>query len=162
MLWAGCRGIEDADRYIDKRHAFFFIMSHSLIKITEINCENAVISAPPLAFEVPVHENEESIIKKHPPKRLRRLEEQQQDPKDLTHQLIDEKQSVAEARRKEILDQRIRSAAKQRMPLDRKFLRSEAFSQEVRKSLVGSGVFQGNLLKEKLRVELGYGKFKST
>lgn len=90
-----------------------------------------------MAFEVPVHENEESIIKKHPPKRFRKLEEQQQDPKDLTHQLIDERISEAEARRREILDQRIRSAAKQRVPLDRKFLRSEAFSQEVRLKVAG-------------------------
>lgn len=89
-----------------------------------------IISAPPLAFEVPVHENGESIIKKHPPKRFRRLEEQQQDPSELSHQLIDERQSEAEARRREILDQRIRSA-KQRIPLNRKFLRSDAFNQDV-------------------------------
>ncbi|GLG93201.1 Uncharacterized protein GBIM_00667 [Gryllus bimaculatus] len=63
-----------------------------------------------MAFEVPV--NEESLIRKHPPKRLQRLEDQQI---MLTHELLDEKQAEAEQRRLQILTQRIQSA-KQRAP----------------------------------------------
>lgn len=83
-----------------------------------------------MAFEVPANETDESLIKRHPPKRFRKLEEQQQDLKDLTHESIDEKQMEAEMRRKEILTQRIQSA-KQRNPQNRKFVHSDAFNQEV-------------------------------
>jgi hypothetical protein len=47
-----------------------------------------------LAFEVPVAE--ESIIRKHPPRRLQRLEDQQI---ALSHELLDEKQEEAKQRR---------------------------------------------------------------
>jgi hypothetical protein len=50
--------------------------------------------AQPLAFEVPV--TEESIIRKHPPRRLQRLEDQQI---TLSHELLDEKQEEAKQRR---------------------------------------------------------------
>lgn len=124
--------IEDADRYIDGRLHLFSRGILFLLILKNVNVRKIFdnFPAPPLAFEVPVHENGESIIKKHPPKRFKRLEDQQQDPTELTHQLIDERQSEAEARRREILDQRIRSA-KQRIPLNRKFLRSDAFNQDV-------------------------------
>ncbi|XP_067013232.2 factor associated with metabolism and energy [Anabrus simplex] len=66
--------------------------------------------AQPMAFEVIV--NNESLIRKHPPRRLQRLEDQQV---TLTHQLLDEKQAEAEQRRNQILTQRVQSA-KQRPP----------------------------------------------
>jgi hypothetical protein len=47
-----------------------------------------------MAFEVPV--TEESIIRKHPPRRLQRLEDQQI---TLSHELLDEKQEEAKQRR---------------------------------------------------------------
>ncbi|XP_073970447.1 uncharacterized protein [Rhodnius prolixus] len=68
-----------------------------------------------LAFEVPISE-EENVIKRHPPKRLQRLEDQQMP--SLTHRLLDEKQAEAEQRRLQILNQRIRSA-KSRQKLKR-------------------------------------------
>ncbi|XP_049847524.1 uncharacterized protein CCDC198-like, partial [Schistocerca gregaria] len=66
--------------------------------------------AQPLAFEVPV--TTESLIRRHPPRRLKRLEDQQL---PLTHQLLDEKQAEAEQRRHQILTQRVQSA-QQRYP----------------------------------------------
>ncbi|RZF45736.1 hypothetical protein LSTR_LSTR011875 [Laodelphax striatellus] len=67
-----------------------------------------------LAFEVPLDDDEggedgPSLIKKHPPKRLQRLEDQQPTP-NLTHQVLDEKLAEAEQRRQQILNQRIQSA----------------------------------------------------
>jgi hypothetical protein len=47
-----------------------------------------------MAFEVPA--TEESIIRKHPPRRLQRLEDQQI---ALSHELLDEKQEEARQRR---------------------------------------------------------------
>uniref|UniRef100_A0A0K8TDA1 Uncharacterized protein n=1 Tax=Lygus hesperus TaxID=30085 RepID=A0A0K8TDA1_LYGHE len=61
-----------------------------------------------LAFEVPIEEGEANVIKKHPPKRLQRLEDQQMP--SLTHSLLNEKQAEAEQRRQQILSQRIQSA----------------------------------------------------
>jgi hypothetical protein len=51
-------------------------------------------TAQSLAFEVPVAG--ESIIRKHPPRRLQRLEDQQI---TLSHELLDEKQEEAKQRR---------------------------------------------------------------
>ncbi|KAK9498464.1 hypothetical protein O3M35_003099 [Rhynocoris fuscipes] len=70
-----------------------------------------------LAFEVPMNEDE-NVIKKHPPKRFQRLEDQQ--ITGLTHRLLDEKQAEAEQRRLQILSQRIQSA-KNRQKLKRPF-----------------------------------------
>lgn len=67
-----------------------------------INCYNNKIPAKSLAFEVPLHDAEEdNVIKKHPPKRLQRLEDQQLPP--LTHEALDEKQAEAEQRRLQVL-----------------------------------------------------------
>ncbi|CAG0915871.1 unnamed protein product [Notodromas monacha] len=60
----------------------------------------------PVAFEVPANE---SIVKKHPPKRLAKLEDIQQNV-SITHETIEEKQAEAERRRKEILNNRVQSA----------------------------------------------------
>ncbi|XP_024085495.1 uncharacterized protein LOC106665201 isoform X2 [Cimex lectularius] len=73
-----------------------------------------------LAFEVPITD-EENLIKKHPPKRLQRLEDQQMP--NLTHRLLDEKQAEAEQRRQQILSQRIQSA-KARQKVKRTFIGS--------------------------------------
>ncbi|XP_023722196.1 uncharacterized protein LOC111872472 isoform X2 [Cryptotermes secundus] len=62
-----------------------------------------------LAFEVPVAQ--ESIIRKHPPRRLQRLEDQQI---TLSHELLDEKQEEAKQRRFQILSQRVQSAKRVR------------------------------------------------
>ncbi|KAF0754038.1 Uncharacterized protein FWK35_00031528 [Aphis craccivora] len=62
----------------------------------------------PIAFSVPLTEEEESVVKKHPPKRLRMLEGQQSPP--LTHEMLLEKLADAENRRQQILSQRIESA----------------------------------------------------
>ncbi|XP_076314841.1 uncharacterized protein LOC143227262 [Tachypleus tridentatus] len=70
---------------------------------------------PPVAFEVPLEE--ESIIKRHPPKRLQRLEELQQ--KVLTVDEIEEKQKKALERREEVLQERIRSSQKMQKMLER-------------------------------------------
>ncbi|XP_063222854.1 uncharacterized protein LOC134531139 [Bacillus rossius redtenbacheri] len=67
---------------------------------------------PPTAFEVPVLE--ESLIKKHPPRRFQRLEEQQLSS-PLSLELLEERQAVARHRRIQILNQRVLSA-KLRLP----------------------------------------------
>ncbi|XP_050442569.1 uncharacterized protein CCDC198-like isoform X2 [Adelges cooleyi] len=63
---------------------------------------------PAVAFNVPLSEEEESVVKKHPPKRLRMLEEQNSPP--LTHEMLLEKLAEADQRRLQILNQRIESA----------------------------------------------------
>lgn len=63
-----------------------------------------------LAFEVPVVPGGESLIKRHPPKKFQKLEEQQPDSANITPEQLEEKQAIAERRRKEILSQRIKSA----------------------------------------------------
>ncbi|XP_069687770.1 factor associated with metabolism and energy [Periplaneta americana] len=73
----------------------------------------------PLAFEVPI--TEESIIRKHPPRRFQRLEDQV----TLSHELLDEKQEEAKQRRFQILSQRVQSAKRTRKP----FLDSEENNQ---------------------------------
>ncbi|KAI5700217.1 hypothetical protein M8J76_003878 [Diaphorina citri] len=65
------------------------------------------IPQSPVAFEVSL-DDADSLVKKHPPKRLQRLEEQPTSP--ITHQTIVEKLAEAEARRLQILNQRILSA----------------------------------------------------
>ncbi|CAH0767651.1 unnamed protein product [Bemisia tabaci] len=62
----------------------------------------------PVAFEVPLEEGEESLVKKHPPKRLQRLEDQQSP--NITAKDIESKLAEAEQRRLQILNQRIQSA----------------------------------------------------
>lgn len=53
-----------------------------------------------VAFSVPLTEDEDSVVKKHPPKRLRMLEEQNSPP--LTHQMLLEKLADAEQRRQQV------------------------------------------------------------
>ncbi|XP_018574480.1 uncharacterized protein LOC108913415 [Anoplophora glabripennis] len=63
-----------------------------------------------LSFDIAFEEegNEESIIKKHPPKRFQRLEEQPTSP--ITLDKLQEKLEEAEIRRQQILAQRVQSA----------------------------------------------------
>ncbi|VVC37671.1 Protein of unknown function DUF4619 [Cinara cedri] len=63
----------------------------------------------PIAFSVPLTEDEESLVKKHPPKRLRMMQEGPQSP-PLTHEMLLEKLAEADQRRQQILSQRIESA----------------------------------------------------
>lgn len=65
---------------------------------------------------------EESIIRKHPPRRLQRLEDQQL---MLSHELLDEKQEEARQRRFQILSQRVQSAKRVR----KRFLDSDENNQ---------------------------------
>lgn len=59
------------------------------------------ILAPPEAFEIPVVPDEESIIKKHPPKRLQKLlEDRPQTPSTIED--LEEKLAKAEIRRQEV------------------------------------------------------------
>ncbi|XP_025410932.1 uncharacterized protein CCDC198-like [Sipha flava] len=62
----------------------------------------------PIAFSVPLTEEEESLVKRHPPKRFRMLEGQKSPP--LTSEALQEKLAEAEQRRQQILNQRIESA----------------------------------------------------
>jgi hypothetical protein len=61
-------------------------------------------SAPSEAFEIPIAENDDdnqsSLIKKHPPKRLKRLEELQPQPQ--TIEGLEEKLATAEVRRQQV------------------------------------------------------------
>ncbi|KAK7604011.1 hypothetical protein V9T40_004284 [Parthenolecanium corni] len=64
-----------------------------------------------IAFEVPIHDEDEgNLIKKHPPKRLLKLEEQQTSPPVLTHKMLQDKLAEAEQRRMQILHERKESA----------------------------------------------------
>ncbi|XP_053686072.1 uncharacterized protein LOC128735614 [Sabethes cyaneus] len=63
-------------------------------------------TAPPEAFEIPLDDdNPESLIKKHPPKRLKRLEEQTSDPPSIED--LEEKLATAEIRRQQFLASRV-------------------------------------------------------
>ncbi|XP_019878684.1 uncharacterized protein LOC109606583 [Aethina tumida] len=64
-----------------------------------------------LSFEIAFEEDKdgESIIKKHPPKRFQKLEEQQTSP-TVTLVKLQEKLEEAEIRRQQILQQRVQSA----------------------------------------------------
>lgn len=55
----------------------------------------------PIAFEVPGHHEEESvsIIQSHPPRRLRRLEDEQT---NLSQEELERRHALAEQRRKEV------------------------------------------------------------
>ncbi|XP_055629927.1 uncharacterized protein LOC129770841 [Toxorhynchites rutilus septentrionalis] len=60
---------------------------------------------PPEAFEIPLDvDNPESLIKKHPPKRLKRLEERPTTPKSIED--LEEKLATAEMRRQQFLASR--------------------------------------------------------
>ncbi|XP_015610310.1 uncharacterized protein CCDC198 [Cephus cinctus] len=63
----------------------------------------------PLAFEVPIRDGE-SLVRKHPPMRFQRLEEQQLPQPEITLQLLQKRQAEAEERRRRILDLRVQSA----------------------------------------------------
>lgn len=54
-----------------------------------------------IAFSVPLTDDEESLVKKHPPKRLRMLEGQQSPP--LTREMLTEKLAEAEQRRQQVI-----------------------------------------------------------
>lgn len=87
-----------------------------------------VFTAAPLAFEVPIFD-EDSLIRKHPPRRFRRFGDSD-DEQELTHDVLDEKQREAEKRRREILSQRVMSAKTR--PRPKQLVHSDAFSQDVR------------------------------
>ncbi|XP_050689726.1 uncharacterized protein LOC126982045 [Eriocheir sinensis] len=63
-----------------------------------------------VAFEVrPPDANNESLIRRHPPRKFQKLEDQQQNS-IITQEQLEEKQAIAEKRRQEILSQRVQSA----------------------------------------------------
>ncbi len=55
-----------------------------------------------VAFVVPLHDQDDSLIKKHPPKRFQRLEEQQTSPAVITHKMLQDKLAEAEQRRLQV------------------------------------------------------------
>lgn len=62
-----------------------------------------IISAPAEAFEVPLCENNESLIKKHPPKRvLQRLAEPSSNASTVNLKDVEEKLANAEIRRNKV------------------------------------------------------------
>ncbi|XP_045137744.1 uncharacterized protein LOC123520014 isoform X2 [Portunus trituberculatus] len=62
-----------------------------------------------VAFEVGPPDASESLIRRHPPRKFQRLEDQQQG-NTITQEKLEEKQATAERRRQEILTQRVQSA----------------------------------------------------
>ncbi|RZC35126.1 uncharacterized protein BDFB_008844 [Asbolus verrucosus] len=79
-----------------------------ILETTAVN--NLQKGANGLSFEIAFQEEgEESIIKKHPPKRFQRLDEQQTSP-TVTLVKLQEKLDEAEIRRQQILQQRVQSA----------------------------------------------------
>lgn len=58
-----------------------------------------------IAFSVPLTEEEESLVKRHPPKRLRMLEGQKSPP--LTNEALQEKMAEAEQRRQQVRRKKI-------------------------------------------------------
>jgi len=55
----------------------------------------------PIAFEVPI-EPEGSLIKKHPPRRIRQLVESSNDEPGITHEALEEKVHLANERRNKV------------------------------------------------------------
>ncbi|KAK8382500.1 hypothetical protein O3P69_015414 [Scylla paramamosain] len=62
-----------------------------------------------VAFEVGPPDASDSLIRRHPPRKFQRLEDQQQ-ANTITQEQLEEKQATAERRRQEILTQRVQSA----------------------------------------------------
>ncbi|XP_055705762.1 uncharacterized protein LOC129803329 [Phlebotomus papatasi] len=60
---------------------------------------------PSTAFEIPLDDDDSSLVKKHPPKRLRRLEETPSTPPSIEE--LQEKLANAELRRQLILQQKV-------------------------------------------------------
>jgi len=54
-----------------------------------------------VAFSVPLTEDEDGVVKKHPPKRLMMMEGQDSPP-PLTHEMLQEKMADAEQRRQQV------------------------------------------------------------
>lgn len=73
------------------------------------NVNNVQKTANGLSFDIAFEDDNESIIRKHPPKRFQKLEEQQTSP-NLSLTRLQEKLDEAEIRRQQILQQRIQSA----------------------------------------------------
>ena len=55
-----------------------------------------------MAFEIPAVDEDKSIIKKHPPKRLQKLEDMQVDAGNVSEEALAEKQAEAERRRQQV------------------------------------------------------------
>lgn len=74
--------------------------------------------APSTAFEIPLHDDDESedavgsLVRRHPPRRLLRLEEQQREVpvSQISLEELREKQEQAELRRRQFLEARAMSA----------------------------------------------------
>lgn len=56
----------------------------------------------PIAFEVPAEEGDASLIKKHPPRRLRELEERPPEAASITQEALEEKVAQANERRNQV------------------------------------------------------------
>lgn len=62
-----------------------------------------------MAFEVGPPDASDSLIRRHPPRKFQKLEDQPQG-NVITQEKLEEKQAIAERRRQEILTQRVQSA----------------------------------------------------
>ena len=62
----------------------------------------------PVAFEVPAEEDA-SLIKKHPPRRLRQLEERPLDTCAITQEALEEKVALANERRNQVKHEKLES-----------------------------------------------------
>ncbi|XP_059607680.1 uncharacterized protein LOC132255600 [Phlebotomus argentipes] len=77
---------------------------------TENGKEQPATYPPSTAFEIPLDDDDDgSLVKKHPPKRLRRLEENPSTPPSIEE--LQEKLANAELRRQQILQQRVANVA---------------------------------------------------
>lgn len=85
-------------------------ISNSRSSSSNDNNNTKTLLRQPLAFEVPVNDEEKSIIKKHPPMRFQRLEEQQLPQPEVTLEMLQKRQAEAEIRRRRILLMRVQSA----------------------------------------------------
>lgn len=65
-------------------------------------CTDSSLKTVPIAFEVPAEEGDASLIKKHPPRRLRQLEERPPDATTVTQEALEEKVALANERRNQV------------------------------------------------------------
>lgn len=80
---------------------FFLVYSVTLYCIDNMICVCICLFIwAAIAFSVPLTDDEESLVKKHPPKRLRKLEGEQSPP--LTREMLTEKLAEAEQRRQQV------------------------------------------------------------
>ncbi|XP_063863823.1 uncharacterized protein LOC135102445 isoform X3 [Scylla paramamosain] len=89
----------------DRLHNFKLHIDRLLLRLLQAD----VGGTRAVAFEVGPPDASDSLIRRHPPRKFQRLEDQQQ-ANTITQEQLEEKQATAERRRQEILTQRVQSA----------------------------------------------------